>query len=1211
MSGPLAARDHETFVARILSVMGRAAEQSGARNVRQRIDCAVNGCPADGIAASEDPVLDARFALGADNGAYLRSNVMPLQSVTADEGELASSRLLPQLEVAGRMGVLDALDQRLQQERRSRMADLSEVFGLCAYLLTMPEVNEFVTAQLEAELNTDGVDLVKALHPKSTKPTGPSRTNFARTGTAEEITLRCRIVKVMLLIFGKPMDTMREQWDTTLGPNGTGTVELQTAIERLALSARNVEATWDANKALVRPAGAAAASAEPAANAPALPTPSPLPPPTIVPTGSRVGQELASSSDESDYQEALEDREAVLGALMRSLNRATTRAGGPSGEAPTPESAPPFPAPPPLGPVPASTEQPDLRGDAPPAPPTLVASAGPVPTGSETDGFCRDTTLDYSDSAQETIVKDALCAGITQLREDGGWPGSWKPSLAFVRQAGVSPFWRQKRERTVGPRTENDSWDTLLWPRGAAENFVDDLEELQDRLDNTSLTDPVSVDVSGRFQSYDTSALSYCMVRGLCGQRAPHHAVPDETAAHYTLRYNKPLVEFPTRLATTFENPVTHAVKTDVTQREATDAALIFGPAVIKPVPDFVDSERAVKAPVADKPRVCKWAPVKPAGNKTWVMQKNPQYAALGAAVVYEHLVDHYNLVARFPVNEWERKLALACRAAAKISQLEDLTVMYSYGKLQALAPPFPRTVPETYHLFVTRPVLRCPDTGDGSSVLYPCDAGLWSAVREPGGKAPEAVTQRDPIDAKSAYGSAVDVLAASTAEGFQEGHTNRKRVLRRDLTPYLRAAIRHKGLQDAETIPLYIAAPPGVGQEVAMDNNFGRDPPPLDDPGAANVFPKDATKIANVEVIATVLRRGIVICKEMEKFKCEEEYIARMRKEESAESAKAGRPQDVDELSRVRREAVWTDAEREAAIAGDRLYSFVRQLSGTISENVDAVCQIDEGLLIRQQQQARERRARISDRAAQEHMQLVRGVFTAVLRESGLALGFGTADDPGQLKVVSNSLRKQATELTQQGGASEGFFSNAVRLEKLLQSGTGEVTLTELFTKLREAGVAMQEAAMASQPVDGLPGSSASLDFLSTPRNSLVLRYKPEALAAIRSAFDLFQREMLVRHGRMYRTITAYELIEGNDEALCTAFASFAAHNLVHSRMYSSATAMYVAAWPAAANAQQMKISLHRLTHLACDYLSATSSPAFLSTEGRTNYFSMARSRH
>jgi len=37
----------------------------------------------------------------------------------------------------------------------------------------------------------------------------------------------------------------------------------------------------------------------------------------------------------------------------------------------------------------------------------------------------------------------------------------------------------------------------------------------------------------------------------------------------------------------------------------------------------------------------------------------------------------------------------------------------------------------------------------------------------------------------------------------------------------------------------------------------------------------------------------------------------------------------------------------------------------------------------------------------------------------------------------------------------------------------------------------------------------STSLEFFSAPHNSLLARYKPEALAAIRCAFDVFQGEI------------------------------------------------------------------------------------------------------
>ena len=75
-----------------------------------------------------------------------------------------------------------------------------------------------------------------------------------------------------------------------------------------------------------------------------------------------------------------------------------------------------------------------------------------------------------------------------------------------------------------------------------------------------------------------------------------------------------------------------------------------------------------------------------------------------------------------------------------------------------------------------------------------------------------------------------------------------------------------------------------------------------------------------------------------------------------------------------------------------------------------------------------------------------------------------------------------------------------------------------------------------------------------------------------MRQAFDLFQREVLAQHGRMYRTILAYELVEGANDTLCMSFAQLSAHMMVHSRMYSSSSAMYIQAWPALANAPRMR---------------------------------------
>jgi len=129
------------------------------------------------------------------------------------------------------------------------------------------------------------------------------------------------------------------------------------------------------------------------------------------------------------------------------------------------------------------------------------------------------------------------------------------------------------------------------------------------------------------------------------------------------------------------------------------------------------------------------------------------------------------------------------------------------------------------------------------------------------------------------------------------------------------------------------------------------------------------------------------------------------------------------------------------------------------------------------------------------------------------------------------------------------------------------------------------------------------SLEFLSAPRNSLILRFKSEAHSAMRQAYELFNRELRAKK-LATRRISAWEMIEGADDSLSIAFAQFTAHVLVHSRLFSSVSAIYSAAWPAAANAVQMKISLGRLLRAAVEYIRRFPSPDFTKSESRKKYF-------
>ena len=149
-------------------------------------------------------------------------------------------------------------------------------------------------------------------------------------------------------------------------------------------------------------------------------------------------------------------------------------------------------------------------------------------------------------------------------------------------------------------------------------------------------------------------------------------------------------------------------------------------------------------------------------------------------------------------------------------------------------------------------------------------------------------------------------------------------------------------------------------------------------------------------------------------------------------------------------------------------------------------------------------------------------------------------------------------------------------------------MTLKDLLERLRDAGLAMQRAALAdAERSDGVAAPGTTTEFLSAPRNSLMLRWKPEAHSAIREAFAIFTEEMRARHSyaRM-RPIHAYELIEGNDMELCTLFATLCGVKMANSRIYSSSSAAYIGAFAAAANAQQMRVTLAKVCRRACQYL-------------------------
>ncbi len=657
----------------------------------------------------------------------------------------------------------------------------------------------------------------------------------------------------------------------------------------------------------------------------------------------------------------------------------------------------------------------------------------------------------------------------------------------------------------------------------------------------------------------DALYLEYAVARGLCTERAPHHP-PDPN--NVMLRYTLPSVVFPPGIETELAQI---GVTTAATDARSTHYKQADFKSSTRERQDVSHTSTNRPSPSTPEPaRPVRWAPV----EKTisgWKLDRSKRATAVATAVVLEQVVDFYTDNA-----SGNAKVAdLQCAAFAKLLQLHSLHGIFREdGSLETLCAPTHDVGGRNTRLFASNPVVK-----DKGKVLYPINAGF--AVCKP------------PTSLFDELRNTVAPIGAPFSETVP--------LERSELTQHLRAALTE------DDPPVYIPNKATLHRGWLAYRGRGRkdvDP---------RVFPRSAA-VLDIDVMTSIVHKAQKQLETIEALKTDLDNVkAELAKLEEVQKPSDSDPDVADEQARKRRRAVWDDAEREACISGDRLYAFVRQLSGNIGEQVDAICQIDEGQLIRQQQEKRTAQIRASERAAQEHTQLVRNVFSEVIKESGLTLGIVNDGKIGELKVVSNTLRKQLSELTEKGSRGEGFFSNAVQLEQLLAQGTGEMSLIELFGKLQQAGVALQQAALAPQAPGA--GPSASLEFLSAPRNSLLVRYKPEALAAIRRAFDVFQGEM-ARHGGHGRKVSAYELIEGRDEALCSEFSALCGHMLVHSRMFSTSTAMYISAWPASANVTMLRISLQRLVDAACIYLDQTEQPAFSDDKGRETYFRMIPTR-
>ena len=215
--------------------------------------------------------------------------------------------------------------------------------------------------------------------------------------------------------------------------------------------------------------------------------------------------------------------------------------------------------------------------------------------------------------------------------------------------------------------------------------------------------------------------------------------------------------------------------------------------------------------------------------------------------------------------------------------------------------------------------------------------------------------------------------------------------------------------------------------------------------------------------------------------------------------------------------------------------------------------------------------------------------------------LQFDLAADPNaqgeraatELVVVNKATIERVKELAQ-GTSGMPFFAENVQLEQALGANSQPMAIGDLMRKLQALASNVREGMLNSLNQQSVDGARSSLEYLSRPRNSYLVRLKPEGFAAIKAAYSVFCTEWRGKFAMGLRRPSAWELIEGVDMHLTNAFAELTAHKLAHARMFGSSHAGYIGATPARANAIQLRMALQKVVARAVEYVQLVAPPNY-----------------
>ena len=288
---------------------------------------------------------------------------------------------------------------------------------------------------------------------------------------------------------------------------------------------------------------------------------------------------------------------------------------------------------------------------------------------------------------------------------------------------------------------------------------------------------------------------------------------------------------------------------------------------------------------------------------------------------------------------------------------------------------------------------------------------------------------------------------------------------------------------------------------------------------------------------------------------------------------------------AQARRDGLWTEMQRHLAISQDRLWIFIRLMSGGIGGDVNEVITMANEATLKATKALQDQRLEIAKRVSDMQSKIVETVVASMLKNSKMTMDYKDEN----LAVIDGEAKKDLKDLAS-GASGRPFFEANVALKNLTEKPGEAPALKDVLAGLASVGLQMQTTLEQSLAEPG--AASASLVELSHPSNSYFVSMRPDAVAAIRSAHETLNSELGVVGGR--RRLALWELVEGGCQVLTHRFAELCGFLLVQTRTSTGVSAMYVSHQNIYTNVSQARVALAKLVAAASAYIARVSPPVF-----------------